>query len=112
MKTTFKIINGNLYEYDSNGKVIHSKDSNGDEYWYDYDSKGNLIHSKYSSGDETWREYDSNGNLIHYKDYNGFENWYDSKGNSITKKEFDKLKSGCVGKVVEIAGKKYRLTLV
>ena len=65
MKTTFKIIDGNLYEYDSNGKVIHSKDSNG------------------------------------------FESWYDSKGNSITKKQFDKL-----NQVVTIAGRKYRLTLI
>ena len=91
MKTTFKIINGNLYEYDSNGKVIHSKDSNGDEYWYDYDSKGNLIHSKDSDGCETW---------------------YDSNGNEITKKQFDKLNSSCAGKVVEIDGKKYQLKLV
>jgi len=93
MKTTFKIINGNLYEYDSNGKVIHSKDSNGDEYWYDYDSKGNLIHSKDSDGFEIWCEYDSNGNRI-------------------TKKQFDKLNSSCAGKVVEIDGKKYQLKLV
>ena len=31
MKTTFKIIDGNLHEYDSNGKITHSKDSNGEE---------------------------------------------------------------------------------
>jgi len=44
MKTTFKIIYGNLYEYDSNGKVIHSKTSNGCEEWYDYDINGNERH--------------------------------------------------------------------
>ena len=91
MKTTSKIIDGNLYEYDSNGKVIHYKNS---------------------SGFEIWSEFDSNGDLTHYKDYNGFENWYDSKGNSITKKEFDELNSSCDGKIVTISGKKYRLTLV
>ena len=71
MKTTSKIINRNLREYDSNG---------------------NEIHFKTSTGFESWREYDSNGKEIHYKTSNGCEEWYDSKGNSITKKQFDKLK--------------------
>ena len=29
MKTTFKIINGNLCEYDANGNFIHYKNSDG-----------------------------------------------------------------------------------
>ena len=58
------------------------------------------------------REYDSNGKEIHYKNSNGDEFWCDSKGNRITKKEFDKLNSSCDGKVVEIDGKKYQLKLV
>ena len=91
METTSKIINGNLYEYDSNG---------------------NLIHYKISTGFESWYDYDSNGKLIHVRSYNGFENWYDSKGNSITKKQFDKLNSYCNGKIIEVDGRKYRLTLV
>ena len=62
MKTTFKIINGNLYEYDSNGKLIHSKDSNGYEEWSEFNSNGNLIHVRTSTGYETWN--DSNGNKI------------------------------------------------
>ena len=112
MKTTFKIINGNLHEFDSNGKEIHFKDSDGFEYWREYDSHENLIHFKDSNGYEEWYEYDSNGNKTHYKDSNGYERWYDSKGNSITKKQFDKLNSSCDGKIVTISGKKYRLTLV
>ena len=44
MKTTSKIINGNLSEYDSNGEVIHFKTSTGFEYWYD--SNGNKITKK------------------------------------------------------------------
>ena len=59
MKTTFKIINGNLYEYDSKGNEIHYKNSNGYEWWYEYDSNGKVIHFKDSNGDETWREYNS-----------------------------------------------------
>ena len=133
MKTTFKVIDGNLHEYDSNGKVIHSKDSNGYEWWSefdingklihfknsdgfenwsDYDSNGKEIHCKNSNGYEWWSEYDSNGKLIHYKNSNGCEIWYDSNGKKITKKQFDKLNSSCVGKVVEIAGRKYHLTLI
>ena len=91
MKTTFKIIDGNLHEYDSNGKLIHRKSSDGYETWY---------------------EYDSNGKLIHFKNSNGYETWYDSKGNRITKKEFDELNSSCDGKIIEVDGKKYRLTLI
>ena len=34
MKTTIKIIDNNLYEYDEKGKCIHFKDSNGYEVWY------------------------------------------------------------------------------
>ena len=44
MKTTFKIINGNLHEYDSNGNKTHYKHSNGFESWYD--SNGNKITKK------------------------------------------------------------------
>ena len=91
MKTTFKIIDGNLHEYDSNGKEIHCKSSDGYE---------------------TWSEYDSNGNEIHFKTSNGYESWYDSNGKKITKKQFDKLNSSCDGKIVTISGKKYRLTLI
>ena len=74
-----------ITEYDSNGKEIHYKDSDGDEEWYEYDSKGNQIHEKSSSGDEEWWEYDSDGNQIHCKNSDGYEWWYeyDSKGNQI-----------------------------
>ena len=133
MKTTFKIIDGNLHEYDSNenlihrkssdgyewwseydsnGKEIHLKDSNGYEIWREYDSDGNEIHFKDSDGYESWREYDSHGDLTHYKNSNGEEKWYDSHGNSITKEQFDKLQASCDGKIIEVDGKKYRLTLI
>jgi len=112
MKTTFKIINGNLYEYDSNGNEIHYKNSDGFESWSKYDSHGKVIHFKNSDGYEYWYEYDGNGNEIHYKNSDGYERWYDSNGNRITKKQFDKLNSSCVGKSITIDGQKYRLTLL
>ena len=107
MKTTFKIINGNLYEYDSNGNKTHYKNSTGYEWWSEYDSNGNEIRFKDSNGFEYWYDYDSNGKVIHFKNSDGVENWYDSKDNSITKKQFDKL-----NQVVTIAGRKYHLTLI
>ena len=78
-------------EYDSNGKLIHSKDSNGYEYWKEYDSNGNLIHFKDSYGFEYWHEYDTNGNEIHRKNSYGSEYWkeYDSNGNLIHYKNSD-----------------------
>lgn len=77
-----------ITEYDLNGKEIHSKDSDGDEWWYESDSKGNEIHSKDSDGYEWWWEYDSNGKEIHYKTSSGYEEWYesDSNGNKIHSK--------------------------
>ncbi len=72
-------------EYDTNGNLIHYKDSNGYEYWDEYDTNGNLIHYKDSNGYEEWKEYDTNGNLIHYKNSNGYKYWdeYDAAGNII-----------------------------
>ncbi|MBO4759196.1 MAG: hypothetical protein J5505_03970, partial [Spirochaetaceae bacterium] len=54
-------------EYDSNGKQIHFKRSDGFEKWTEYDSNGNKIHYKDSNGKEDWSEYDSKGNQIHHK---------------------------------------------
>ena len=61
-----------------------------------YDSNGKLI---YHETDGYWykREYDTNGNRIYYED---------SDGKIIDKRP----KESCNGKVVEIDGKKYKLT--
>jgi YD repeat-containing protein len=74
-----------IREYDTNGNVIHSRDSNGYEVWYDYDTNGKCIHSRNSHGHEWWYEYDNNGNVIHYRDSIGYEKWreYDNNGNMI-----------------------------
>jgi hypothetical protein len=97
-------------EYDEHDNCIHAKDSDGFEIWKEYDDNGNCIHSKNSEGLEAWREYDSNGNQIYYKDFYGYEYWYNSKGKNITKEEFDRIYAPCAGKVIEVEGKKYRLT--
>ena len=56
-----------IREYDSNGNVIHYKDSDGYEEWWEYDTNGNEIYVKTSDGDEVWREYDVNGNCVYFK---------------------------------------------
>ena len=88
------------HDYDSNGKEIYFEQSNG--YWYKhvYDSNGNKIYTEYS--DRTWYKlkYDSNGNKTYYED---------STGIIIDKRP---KKETCKGKVVEIDGKKYKLTEV
>ncbi|MBQ7367653.1 MAG: RHS repeat protein, partial [Spirochaetaceae bacterium] len=67
-KTLSKLVEVySVIEYDRNGNLIHSKYSNGEEYWYEYDRNGNEIHSKDSDGGEYWHEYDGNGNEIHFK---------------------------------------------
>ena len=87
MKTTSKVIDGNLYEYDSKGNLIHTKGSNGSETFWEYDNNGNEIHSKYFDGHsypyERFSYYDSNGKLNHFKDSNCCEYWYDSNGNKL-----------------------------
>ena len=50
------------YEYDANGKLIHRKNSNGDEWWYEYASNGKCVHEKGSDGSESW--YDAKGNAF------------------------------------------------
>ena len=64
---------------------------------YLYDSNGKEIY--YEDSDGYWRkqEFDSNGNVIYYED---------SIGTIIN----NRPKPSCDGKVVEIDGKKYKLT--
>jgi hypothetical protein len=62
-----------------------------------YDSNGNLIYRENSDGYWSKRDYDDNGNLIYYEDSTGY----------IVD---NRPKPSCKGKVVEIDGKKYKLT--
>jgi hypothetical protein len=88
---------GSLYLYDSNGNCIYHEYSDG--YWYkrEFDVNGNRIYFESSSGYWSKYEYDSNKKQIYYENSNG--------------KIIDKRpKASCDGKVVEIDGKKYKLT--
>jgi hypothetical protein len=62
-----------------------------------YNSNGNLIYYEYSDGYWFKQEFDSNNNCIYLES---------SNGTIIGKRP----KSSCNGKVVEIEGKKYKLT--
>jgi len=87
---------------------------------YLYDNKGNLIYYEYSNGYWFKQEYDSIGNRIYFEDSNGYwdKSEYDTKGNVIYYENSNGIivdyrpKSSCDGKVVEIEGKKYKLTEV
>ena len=88
---------GNLYLYDVNRNCIYHEDSYG--YWYkqEYNDNGNIIYCEYSKGYWVKQEFDDNGNCIYYE-------------NSDCKIVDNRPKSSCNGKVVEIDGKKYKLS--
>jgi len=82
---------------DKNGNEIYLEQSNG--YWvkYEYDSNGNETYCE--TLDRYWykREYDSNGKEIYYEDSDG---------------DITDNRPNYEGKIVEIEGKKYKLTAV
>ena len=94
----FEDSNGDWWkrEFDSNGKEFFFKNCKGHWYKKEYDSNGNVIYCEYSYGFWYKREYDSNGNLIYWEDSYGYIE--------------DSRPKSCEGKVVEIDGKKYKLT--
>jgi YD repeat-containing protein len=65
-----------IYEYDSNGNLIHRKYTNGYEEWWEYDFNGKCVHYKDSTGFKQWWEYDTNGKFIYTKTSDGEEIWY------------------------------------
>jgi YD repeat-containing protein len=60
-----------IREYDNNGNVIHSRDSDGYEVWCEYDNNGKCIHFRDSDGYEVWYDYDTNGNVINTRNTSG-----------------------------------------
>ena len=84
-------------EYDSNGNEISYENSAGVWDKYEYDSNGNKIYFEDSSRCWEKYEYDSNGNIIYYENSKGYIT--DNRPNYE-------------GKIVEIEGKKYKLTAV
>jgi len=105
---------------DKNGKLIYSETSKG--YWSksEYDSNGNKIYFETSKGYWVKYEYDSNGKEIYAETSNGYwaKREYDSNGkeiyfeNSYGKVIDNRPKPSCEDKVVEIDGKKYKLTQI
>ena len=81
---------------DDNGKRTYREDSNG--YWYrcEYDKDGKVTYNENMSGHWSRYEYDENGKATYYEDSDGY------KGGT--------KRSSCDGKVIEVDGKKYKLT--
>ena len=108
----------NLYLYDSNGNCIYHEDSYG--YWYkqEYNDNGNIIYCENSKGYWYKYEFDSNDNKIYYENSDGywFKREFDVNGKVIYFEAStgyivdNRPKPSCKGKVVEIDGKKYKLT--
>ena len=88
---------GNLSLYDNKGNKIYLENSDG--YWWkqEYDANNNVIYLEDSTRYWCKQEFDSNGNRIYYENSNGHI-------------EDNRPKGSCNGKVVEIEGKKYKLT--
>ena len=82
---------------DANGNPTYSEDSDGDWYKYEYDANGNRTHYERSDGFWYKCEYDSNGNETYFEDSNGY-------------KDGTPRSQSCAGKIVEVDGKKYKLT--
>ena len=62
----------------------------------EYDDRGNLIYIEYFDGYKYRQEFDKNNNVVHYKNSNKEEYWYkyiEGERISITKKEFEQIKS-------------------
>ena len=102
---------------DENGKETYYENSYG--FWYrcEYDENGNQTYYEYSNGYWYRLKYDENGNETYYENSNDF--WsrreYDENGNRTYYENSDGLKEGtkrssCDGKVIEVDGKKYKLT--
>ena len=81
----------------ANGNRTYHEGSKG--FWskYEYDARGDETYYEDSEGDWYKREYDSNGNETYFEDSNGY-------------KDGTPRSQSCAGKIVEVDGKKYKLT--
>ena len=78
------------------GNLTYSENSNGFWYRYEYDEKSNQTYCENSDGYWYRYEYDEKGNETYFETSKGIE-----RGTK---------RSSCSGKVVEVDGKKYKLT--
>ena len=84
-------------EYNSDGNETYYEDSNGLWWKYEYDVNGNETYYESSHGFWSKYEYDSDGNETYCEDSAGYK-----KGTPRSQ--------SCAGKVIEVDGKKYKLT--
>ena len=98
--------------FDSSKRLIHYKDSKGDEYFFEYDEVGHKIHEKHSNGYEKWFEYDHNGNEVLSYDSNNnkkikiynndnnliYEKWIDTEKIVETWYEYNTEKNAVIAK--------------
>jgi hypothetical protein len=102
---------------DEKGNETYFENMGG--FWYrcEYDKDGNQTYYEHSDGYWARYEYDENGNKTYRENSDGF--WsrceYDKDGNQTYYENSDGTKKGtkrgsCAGKVIEIDGKKYKLT--
>ena len=84
-------------EYNANGKETYYQNSRG--YWWknEYDANGNETYYETSTGYWSKRECDAKGKETYFEDSDGC-------------KEGTPLSQSCDGKVIEVDGKKYKLT--
>ncbi|MCX2681401.1 hypothetical protein OOZ15_15715 [Galbibacter sp. EGI 63066] len=81
-----------FYKYNAEGKLIHSKDTNGYEVWWEYDEHGHEKVYKNSSRRNRYSKYNPEGKLLWRSTRKDGENAdiyrYDEKGNLIYSKTF------------------------
>lgn len=53
------------------------------------DLNGRVVHTKASNGFEDWIEYHANGVMCHYRNIDGIEFWFNPEGVTIPKIEYD-----------------------
>lgn len=102
----------------ANGNPTYYENSNG--YWWrrEYDSDCNQTYYENSEGLWIKREHDASGNQTYYEDSCDFwgKREYDASGNQTYYENSNGEKRGtptsqsCTGKVIEVDGKKYKLT--
>ena len=84
--------------FDNNGNVIYRENSNNTWVKNNFDDNGRRTYCEYSHGYWCKWEYDNQGDVT----------YYESSTNGVI--QDNRPKPTCEGKVVDIGGKKYKLT--
>jgi len=102
---------------DENGNQTYYENSHSRWYRREYDKNGYETYHEFSDGLWSRYEYDEDGNQTYHEDSNGlwYRYEYDEDGKQTYFEANDGYKKGtkrssCDGKVIEIDGKKHKLT--